>query len=79
MSGLAELEAKLLNSNGERTALLERCISAEREYEGLHERYTELRRHHDNIQAGLHELGRENQTLQVTKSTNISSDLIHDP
>ena len=62
----AELEAKLENNNEERRALLERCLASEGELEKLREKNSEMRRKLDDTQAALHELGRENQSLQVS-------------
>ena len=43
-----------------------RCLASETECDKLRERATELRRKVDDTQAALLELGRENQSLQVT-------------
>ena len=64
-----ELEAKLENNNEERRALLERCLASEGELEKLREKNNEMRRKLDDTQAALHELGRENQSLQVSLVT----------
>ena len=64
-----ELEAKLENNNEERRALLERCLASEGELEKLREKNSEMRRKLDDTQAALHELGRENQSLQVSLVT----------
>lgn len=66
---VTELEAKLENSNEERRLLLERCIASESECEKLQGKVAEHRRKLDDTQAALQELGRENQSLQVTKSS----------
>ena len=42
-----------------------RCLSSEGEVESLREKVTALQRKLDDTKAALHELGRENQTLQV--------------
>jgi len=49
----------------ERRGLLERCVAAESETERSRNVTVELRRKMDDSQAALHELGRENQALQV--------------
>lgn len=59
------LEAQLAASQSERQALLERCCANTSETENLHKTITDLRRRLEESQAALHELGRENQTLQV--------------
>lgn len=64
--GKLELEAKLENSNDERRLLVERCISSEGDCEKLREKVTEHRRKLDDAQSALQELGRENQSLQIT-------------
>jgi len=43
-----------------------RCLASETECEKLRERANELRRKVEDTQAALLELGRENQSLQVT-------------
>jgi len=43
-----------------------RCLASETECDKLRERANELRRKVDDTQAALLELGRENQSLQVT-------------
>ncbi len=45
--------------------LLERCLSSEAELDKLREKNAEMRRRLDDATAALHELGRENQSLQV--------------
>ena len=62
---VVDLEAKLENNNEERRALLERCLASEGELEKLREQKNEMRKKLDDAQAALHELGRENQSLQV--------------
>lgn len=49
----------------ERNGLMERCVAAEGEVERLSAHLTELRRKLDDSTAAIHELGRENQNLQV--------------
>ena len=46
-----------------------RCLASETECDKLRERANELRRKVDDTQAALLELGRENQSLQVTTRT----------
>lgn len=65
---LAALEATLENNNDENRALRKRCLDFEAEVERLREKANELRRKYDDTQAALHELGRENQSLQVCTS-----------
>lgn len=60
-----ELEAKLSNCTDERDQLLERCLTAERQHELLKTQNVELKRKLEDTQAGLQELGREHQILQV--------------
>jgi early endosome antigen 1 len=45
--------------------LLERCLAAESELERMRTTTVEMRRKLDDSQAALHELGRENQAIQV--------------
>lgn len=52
----------------EQKGLLERCVAAEVEVERLQVQITQLRRKLDDSTAALHELGRENQSLQVKNS-----------
>ena len=63
---ISELEAKLENNNDERRLLVERCVTSEKDNEGLRERVAEQRRKLEDLQAALQEMGRENQTLQVS-------------
>jgi len=65
LSRLLELEAAVGAAGEERRGLLERCLAAEAETERLRNVTVELRRKMDDSQAALHELGRENQSLQV--------------
>lgn len=60
-----ELEAKLENALDERRALLDRCLRSEAEAETLRTNAADLRRRLDDSLAALHELGRENQLLQM--------------
>jgi len=60
-----ELEAAVGSATEERRGLLERCVSAEGETERSRGLTLELRRKLDDAQAALHELGRENQSIQV--------------
>ncbi|XP_075751101.1 uncharacterized protein LOC119173965 isoform X3 [Rhipicephalus microplus] len=60
-----ELEAKLENALDERRALLDRCLRSEGEAETLRTNAADLRRRLDDSLAALHELGRENQLLQM--------------
>ncbi|KAK8761698.1 hypothetical protein V5799_027037, partial [Amblyomma americanum] len=60
-----ELEAKLDNALDERRALLDRCLRSESEAETLRTNAADLRRRLDDSLAALHELGRENQLLQM--------------
>ncbi|GAB6029047.1 early endosome antigen 1 [Chamberlinius hualienensis] len=60
-----ETEAKLENAVDERRALLERCLSSEADCEKLRTATSELRKKFDDALSALHELGRENQTLQM--------------
>ena len=62
-----ELEAAVGCANEERRGLLERCVSAEGETERSRGITLELRRKLDDAQAALHELGRENQSIQVIR------------
>ncbi len=59
------MEAKLASSADERRSLMERCLEAEAELERARASTVELRRKLDDSQAALHELGRENQSIQV--------------
>merc|ERR1712129_695046 len=60
-----ELEAALGSATEERRGLLERCVSSEAETERTRGITLELRRKLDDAHAALHELGRENQSIQV--------------
>ena len=65
LSKTLELEATVSSATEERRSLLERCVAAETETERARGVTVELRRKLDDAQAALHELGRENQTIQV--------------
>lgn len=65
LSERLELEAKVESASDERRSLLERCLAAESELERSRSTIVELRRKLDDSQAALHELGRENQSIQV--------------
>jgi len=60
-----ELEAGVSSALDERRGLLERCVAAESETERTRNITVELRRKLDDAHAALHELGRENQSIQV--------------
>lgn len=59
------LEAQLAASQSEQQAVLERCYASSAENENLRKTIADLRRRLEESQAALHELGRENQTLQL--------------
>lgn len=65
LSDRLELEAKVSSATDERKTLMERCLEAEAELERSRGSVLELRRKLDDSQAALHELGRENQSIQV--------------
>lgn len=67
LSAKLEMEAQLGSASDERKSLLERCLLAENELERSRGTVLELRRKLDDSQAALHELGRENQSIQVSK------------
>lgn len=60
------LQATVQNNADERRALLERCLTAEQSVEQYKQNEAQLKRRLDNAQAAMHELGRENQAMQVT-------------
>ena len=60
-----EMEAKLSNLNEEKRALIERCISSEEQSKWLKDDAIQLKRRLEEAEAALHELGRENVSLQV--------------
>lgn len=66
------MEAKLSNMNEEKRALIERCINGEEECEKLKLELGQIRHKLDDAVSALHELGRENQSLQIeqTKQSN---------
>ncbi|PSN47863.1 hypothetical protein C0J52_01269 [Blattella germanica] len=57
--------AQLAASQSEQQALLERCYASSAESETQRKSNADLRRKLEESQAALHELGRENQTLQL--------------
>lgn len=61
------LQATAQNSADERRALLERCLTAEQSVEQYKQSESQLKRRLDNAQAAMHELGRENQAMQVRR------------
>lgn len=65
LSDRLELDAKVESASDERRSLLERCLAAEGELDRSRSTLVELRRKLDDSQAALHELGRENQSIQV--------------
>jgi len=68
LSKTLELEAALGSATEERRGLLERCVSSEAETERTRGITLELRRKLDDAHAALHELGRENQSIQIELS-----------
>ena len=65
LSRALELEAGVSSALEERRGLMERCVAAEAETERTRNMGVELRRKLDDAHAALHELGRENQSIQV--------------
>ena len=65
LSRALELEAGVSSALEERRGLMERCVAAEAETERTRNMGVELRRKLDDANAALHELGRENQSIQV--------------
>ncbi|KAG0717391.1 Early endosome antigen 1 [Chionoecetes opilio] len=69
VAGLAgdklELEVRVEAAAEEQQSLVERCLAAESEVERMQGQLTQLRRKLDDSTAALHELGRENQNLQM--------------
>ena len=61
-----ELKSLLLHVSVYLRLFVCRCLASETECDKLRERANELRRKVDDTQAALLELGRENQSLQVT-------------
>lgn len=72
LSAKLELEAKVESASDERRSLLERCLGAESELERSRSVVVELRRKLDDSQAALHELGRENQSIQVRSTFSVN-------
>nr|XP_039260774.1 early endosome antigen 1-like [Styela clava] len=66
------LQATVQNNADERRALLERCIIAEQGVEQLKSNEVQLKKRLDDAQAAMHELGRENQAMQVKHTTVLS-------
>jgi early endosome antigen 1 len=60
------MEALLSSEAEEKRALLDRFTSMENEVVSLRSANAELHRKVNDVEGGLHELGRENQSLQVT-------------
>ena len=58
-------KATIQSNTDERRALLERCLDAEQLTEQLNGKLAETRRKLDDAHSAMHELGRENQALQV--------------
>ena len=67
LSRALELEAGVSSALEERRGLMERCVAAEAETERTRNMGVELRRKLDDANAALHELGRENQSIQVRR------------
>ncbi len=66
------MEAKLSNISEEKRALIERCINSEEECEKLKNEVFQIRHKLDDSIAALHELGRENQSLQIEQTKLVS-------
>ena len=66
-SKVLEQEAGLASALEEKRGLLERLMASEAETERTRNMTVELRRKLDDAQAALHELGRENQSIQVCR------------
>ncbi len=62
------MEAKLSNLSEEKRALIERCINSEEECDKLKNEVFQMRHKLDDSIAALHELGRENQSLQIEQT-----------
>uniref|UniRef100_A0A6A7G0K5 Early endosome antigen 1-like n=1 Tax=Hirondellea gigas TaxID=1518452 RepID=A0A6A7G0K5_9CRUS len=60
-----ELEVRLECVEKEQRSLVERCVGAEGEVEILNQTITQMRRKLDDSTAALHELGLQNQSLQL--------------
>ncbi|KAJ8269411.1 hypothetical protein COCON_G00120180 [Conger conger] len=69
---IAVLEATVQNNQDERRALLERCVKGEGEMEKLQAKVVEMRHKLDDTTAAMQELGRENQSLQIKQSQNLT-------
>ena len=69
LSRALELEAGVSSALEERRGLMERCVAAEAETERTRNMGVELRRKLDDANAALHELGRENQSIQVREQS----------
>ena len=66
-SKVLEQEAGLASAFEEKRGLLERLMASEAETERTRNMTVELRRKLDDAQAALHELGREDQSIQVCR------------
>lgn len=64
------MQATVQNNADERRALLERCILAEQQVEQMEANEQQIKRRLEDAQAAMHELGRENQAMQVKNSWN---------
>lgn len=71
MVGVGNSPEPLININTHITALClcSRCVKGEGEIEKLQAKLVELRRKLDDTTAAMQELGRENQSLQVSLNT----------
>ena len=59
------MQTTIQNNNDERRALLERCLQAEQQSEDRNAQLADVRRKLGEAHSAMHELGRENQALQV--------------
>jgi len=66
------LEATAQNNADERRSLLERCLHSEQTVDQLNDKNNDLKKKLNDAQSAMHELGRENQALQVKHTTTIS-------
>nr|XP_018667370.1 zinc finger protein ZF2 isoform X4 [Ciona intestinalis] len=66
------LQTNAHSNADERRALLERCLNAEQQVEQLQVNINQLVKKLDDAHSAMHELGRENQALQVKHTTTIS-------
>lgn len=57
----------------ERRALLERCLQSEQQVEEMQGKLNGMRRKLEDAHSALHELGRENQALQVSACLSASA------